>query len=529
MKLRATILFYLLISIASVTNTTRVNVGTSCTYVASASAHAQGITRFGLKHHTGPSSLSAPTFTNGHAYQSGYDMYIYEPRGYVQAAAGSLPLMIFYPGYGARDNWSTVLNVGEGLGYYLNSGAWDDLTYNHIVVVAQYKTADVDPNTTMFDNILSYLTTNGYKYDPDRVSVTGLSGGAIGCYAFIQGRTSDIASVISVAGPSFTAGWSGYSGLGVRFDQGTNDGVFGATIGGSLYWANGGFGSWQDQTPAPRGQYYYPEGHSTAVWNTHVYNPATAEYNFFQFASKFNKDATAQATQFVDNAEATENLVDYKEAKTQTDQLSSGAPKTALLARLATLLTTINSGGSRYWISPQTTSIGSLGSGYNIWTAFATGNGITNIVDINNVASTIDITMTQECATGTRDGNASGNNANTMRSHGFDNYLYNVAGLIVDDAVNNGRITISGITTGKLMDIYIYTHHIAANDNNFSTNNILQTICNSVTQTQYVAYNNYQYIAYLNVPETSNSIDIDFDALGTRDALVTGIELVEHN
>src|SRR6478736_256173 len=68
-------------------------------------------------------SLSAPSFASGGNYQTGREFYIYKPRGYDQAAAGSLPLMIFFPGYGVRDTWGNRVNANEGLYYYLNNGS----------------------------------------------------------------------------------------------------------------------------------------------------------------------------------------------------------------------------------------------------------------------------------------------------------------------------------------------------------------------------------------------------------------------
>jgi len=471
--------------------------------------------------------LSAPSFASGGNYQSGREYYIYKPRGYDQAAAGSLPLMLAFPGYGVRDTWANRVNSGEGIYYYLNNGSWDDLTYGHIVVYCQYTTGDTDPNTGHFDDILTELDAEGIKYDPDRISYTGLSGGAIGAYNTLQGRYSQIASVITIAGPSYTSGWANYYGIGFWQTHGTADGTFGRTIGGSLYWANGDFSAWREETPAPRSTYYYGEGHSSSVWNA-VYNPSGMTFNLFQFAAKFSKDAEQQATLFTDNAEATEDIVDYQEALQQVNALSSGAPKTALLARLATLLTTINKGGVRYYISPQTSGLGAIDAAYNIWTSFATGNGITNITDVGGGASTIDVTMTQECAASSRDGSASANNAGRQKSHGEPDYRVNLQGFVVNNAVNNGVVTISGIPSGKLTDVIIYHHHLAANDDSgaFSANNRLSVTCNSETQTQYSAYANEKGFYFVGVPESSGSFTIGFDAIDSRDCLVVKIELL---
>ena len=479
-------------------------------------------------------SLSAPSFASGGNYQTSREYYIYKPRGYDQAAAGSLPLMVFFGGYGMR-TWANRVNEGEGLYYFLNNGSWDDLTYGHIVVVCEYTVGDVNPNTGHFDDILTELTAEGVKYDPNRVSMTGLSGGSIGIKDILPARYTQIASVVTICGPSLTSGWADLNGIGYWQHSGNNDSAFGESIGGTLYQANGGVGSFRDLTPAPRGSYYYfasGDTHTSAVWNNHIYNPSTAEYNFFQYAAKFNKDATLQATQFTDNAEATLDIVDYREAKMLTDNLSSGAPKTALLARISTLLTTINQSGTRYYISPQTSGLGALNTGYNIITSFTTGASISNIVDVTNGASTIDIEVTQEMSNGTRDGNASGNNAGRMKSHGFDDYRINLQGAVILNSTNNGRITLKQIPTGKLVDVFIYTHHLAANDDTaagLGTDNVVQVICNSVTKSQYVAYNNYRGLSFLDVPESSGDITIDFDAIGTRDVLLTGIELLVHD
>lgn len=472
----------------------------------------------------------------GHDYQTSRQMYEYLPVGYDQAASASLPLMIWGHGDGVRANWANVNSLGEGIGYYLNNGSWNDLTYNHVVVIPQLTVGDVDYTTTDFDDVLTKLASEGIKIDANRICVAGFSRGSIGlvdgCWV---NRSSQVASAINVSGPNTTSGWvarAGSSGAGYMQIHGTSDGTFGNTIGGTLYWANGGFSAWNDLTPAPRGMYFYPLGHESNLWDGHAFNPASAEVNIFEFASKFNKISGSQATQFVSNAETTLSQVDYKESVSLVGLLTPGAEKTALQSRLATLLTTINkTNGVRYYVSPQTSGLGALNTGYNIWTSFATGNGITNIVDVDNGASTIDVTMTQECATSSRDGSASGNNAGRQRSHGFDDYRINLQGFVVNNAVNNGVVTIGGIPTGKLVDIFIYHHHLAANDDStsFSQNNRLRAVCNSITVDQYSAYNNHSHISFTDVPETSGNITIALEAIDSRDCLVTGLEFVVHD
>ena len=495
--------------------------------------------RMAVKAKTGPTpggSPSAATYTDI-VYYSTVHAWLFKPEGY-DDNSNDYPFIIFMPGYGEEDSHGTFANVnnsGAGIGYSLlrkanSSGSpqWEDDRF----LIAVLNNTSGDFGTNHFDDIMDYMDAQGYRVDLNRVYVTGLSGGAIGCDLIMAGRYAEIAGVVPVSGPSFdnATEWSHYDNKGFFQYHGTSDGTFGLTIGGSLYWANGNFGAWVERTPAPRARYIYGQGHSSAVWYTAVYNPVTKVDDWPSYLLKFSLDTDERATSFVEFAESSEDITDYREARNQVAQMAGGAPKTALEGRLATLLTTINKGGVRYLVSFQHGSIGSITDtydSYNIMTSFTTSATLSNIVDVTGGASTVDLIVTNQFASTNRDGNTSANNALRMNAFGL-NYKANLAGLRLETGTTNGYMTISGIPTGKSVDIIVHHHHEAGQDDGsaITAESTIWTSVNSVVQTQYSAYNSTDYIIYEGIPEVAGVITVGMKPNSTREVLVTSYELV---
>ncbi len=476
------------------------------------------------------------SFTNGYTYMTGRDMYIYTPAGY--NLGSNYPVMMFLVGDGVRDGWGNALSQSEGYPYFLNTGVWAP---EMIVCVPQIITADVNYGAANFDAVLNYLATGSYKYNPNRVYLTGLSRGAMGIDFIIQTKSASIAGVVPIAGPAIQTGWTnpggGYNHKGFWYHEGTNDGNFGRTLGGTLYWANGNFGAWNDLTPAPRVTYHYPQGHGTAVWNTQVYASSSiaSGSDFERYLAKFSTDPEERATLFTSNAEFTQDIVDWRESRTLVDNISSSATRTDLLTRLDTLKATINkTNGVRHYISMQTEFIGAIGQGYNIWVQpFSSSRATGSLVDMNGSSSTLTITASQQfipAGASSWAANASDTNAGRMRAHGFE-YLFNQAGMVLSSSVSGGYLTLGNISTGKLVDVLVYHHHVAPDDDSVAISAVsgIKATVNGVTKGQYSAYNNAYYVKFENIPEVNNKVTMSFATSGSRNIIVQGVEVLIHD
>lgn len=474
-------------------------------------------------------------------YSGSKIMWVYQPPGYSNNV-NNYPLIVFMPGYGATDgnspkaSFSNVNNTGEGLGQYLLAG---DSPPNVLICIPQNLVFNVDYGHAEWDAALTYMQAN-YRIDTHRMYATGLSGGAIGCENIFETETN-CAAIISVSGPTYSNTWSSHVSSGIGFWQhhGASDGTFGLTIGGSLYNAGGAAGSALDFTPAPRGTYYFGKGHSSSVWDTEVYNrkertdaTGTAAFDFVRWLLKFSTDATEQATYFVTNAEYTNDIVDYRESLMLVNNLSSGTTKTNLLARLSTLKSTIDKGGKRYVVSCNASGTTVSDATVNDWTSlFQAGQGISNLTDDGGGSSTLTLTVTNQFATSTREGNAGEFNASRQKYKGIKKE-FNMTGALISHSVSNGRITISNVPSGKKADIILHSYHLSG-DGDGSAMSVASSISASVNSgsfvSQYSAYNNAYYLEFDNATETSGNITLDIKTVSTRDVILQGLEIVIHN
>jgi len=504
------------------------------------SGEAQILANHGLLGAGYVSPLSPSTYgvtTNYHG--TGKNLWIYKPPGYNNNTS-NYPLIVFMPGYGATDrtggSFSNVNNSGEGLGYFLSQG---DKPPGVLICIPQNETFNVDYSHTEWDAAVAYMVAN-YRVDQNKMYATGLSGGAIGCENIFETETN-CAAIITVSGPQYNNTWSSHVSSGIGFWQhhGASDGTFGLTIGGTLYNAGGAAGSALDFTPPPRATYYFGSGHSSAVWDTQVYNrkertdaTGSAKFDFVRWFKKFSLDATEQATLFVTNAEYTLEIVDYRESLQLVNNLSAGATKTSLLARLAAIKSTVDKGGTRYVVSCNASGTSVSDATVNDWTSlFQAGQGIANLTDDAGGSSTLTLTVTNQFATSTREGNAGEFNASRQKYKGIKKE-FNMTGLLVSHSVSNGRITISNVPTGKKADIILHSYHLSG-DGDASAMSVESSISASVNSgsffTQYSAYNNAYYLEFDNATETSGNITLDIKTVSTRDVILQGLEIVIHN
>lgn len=108
---------------------------------------------------------------------SPYGFYEYLPEGYEQAAAASIPLLIFLHGSDERGNGNSELNrvLAWGVPKQQNAGTWH---HNFISLSPQWLGSN-DDNYYRPEDIKSFITyaKNTYKVDPNRIYLTGVSAG----------------------------------------------------------------------------------------------------------------------------------------------------------------------------------------------------------------------------------------------------------------------------------------------------------------------------------------------------------------
>lgn len=272
----------------------------------------------------------------------------------------------------------------EGLPMVQNQG--DSLDNRGIVVTVQSRGNDIDLSIGYFDEIIKYLWLN-YNINRNRINVTGLSRGArqiiraalafaitaryqfwinestgavsatdLGAGYVASGLASITCATSDIGGSYTYANYKGVAasnlnGIGVAIVHGTAD----ATLTNNTPTIASGWGAETDALEYPYILDLWNIGHSSTVWHTNFYyrkygnvGGATALWDYADFAWKYSKDLEESCTLFVEQAENRRtggelDIIDYREALRKVNSLSAGAVKTALLARLATLKTELDS------------------------------------------------------------------------------------------------------------------------------------------------------------------------------------------
>lgn len=461
---------------------------------------------------------SAASFTSGHEYVTDRDGWMYVPAGYADNT-DDYPLIIFGHGYGQR---STDVNdvLQDGYPEYLAAG---DRPEGVLIFCPQIPSGDY--TVTDWDNAFSYVKAN-YRVDLNRVCVTGLSGGGFLAREVAQNRPDDIAGIV-VAAANMDSGWnwSEQTEIAHFWIHGTSDGNQTNGLQSLLNGANGVDRVLPFDTLALWGV-----GHTDTAWNTNVYNrkertdqAGTATFDFIRYLLKQSKDATQRATLFVENAEETELIEDYRAAVKHVGLLSAGATKTALESRLSTLKTTIKNGGRFFLLDFGATAHG--GSNINGITTAQTGQGINNIIDDEGGASSIDFSIVAQFST-TPTSRMNGTSRLNGDYLGLPKGAY-TDGLRIEGPVTTGQAKFSSLNLAKTYSIRIY-HGVATG--NFSDEAELSATVDGITKVQYSECNTTLYLEWTGVePNGSNEITINAEAVGTGDknCQISVIELYE--
>jgi hypothetical protein len=371
-----------------------------------------------------------------------------------------------------------------------------------------------------FDDLKTYAQSK-FTFDSDRISLTGVSRGGRGCRIVLQARYMQIASVVALATPDYSGfTWTNYSNIGTMWIMGTAD-----TYGNESYNILSGAGS-ETLNIYPRTRNFWAGGHTASIWNTQCYNrkertdaKGTADFDFVRWLKKHSINLSKRASLFVEFAEFTKLIEDYREALIQVNMMAAGSTKDTLLTRLSKLKTSIDNGGRRFLldlgISTQTTT------GYNNSTNHASGQSISNLVDDTGSSSTFGFAVVTE-SVGTNQQASIQSNRGNATYFGFARTA-NQDGCVLGSGTGTYKFT--GLNTSKKYNLRFHHNEGSAD---FNARAEISIKIGSTSKTQYSAGNTLKYVEFLNIsPSIAGEIVFEGKRAFDRDLFLTVIELFE--
>lgn len=416
--------------------------------------------------------------------------------------------------------------IAEGIPRWVNLG--DNFDNRAIFIAIQNVGNTVDFDNDYYDKCVEYAWDN-YNINTKRISNAGISRGGraiLDAPGFMVTRynhwinrstgvltttdpsnegthaTSGIASIVvgtASYGAAYTA--ANYTDIGQAIVHGTADGTL--TNNTPSYTSTMAANNEPPYVLNVSGVF-----HNRDVWDGKCYKrlyrvgPATgsittADWDYVDFLLKFSKDATETATLHVEQAEkrryvTEKDIIDYRQAKRKVDALGAGATKDALLARLVTVKSLIDGSGTRWVINFHNTGDNEA-SPYNNFAAATSGTTITNMVDFNGGASTMDIQLMTTPGGGMVDIGAADRRSFTG---GFTKKA-NESGIRLT-GFPLAEFDLTGIPAGTYT-VRIYHNEAVAS---FATNPVVYCEINSVVKTQYSAINTLiGYVEYTGITD----------------------------
>jgi len=367
-----------------------------------------------------------------------------------------------------------------------------------------------------FDETVKYAWMN-YSINPNRISCWGISRGGRGIIeelsngantSILKSRwefwinrstgvltttdpvnnathaASGVASLVigtATYGGSFTA--ANYTNIGMAIVHGTADGTL----------TNGtpGFSATMASNNEPPYIYnVYGGFHNTDVWDGQCFDrlyrvggAGNAPWDYVDFTLKYSRNVDERATLHVEQAEkrrynTEKDIIDYRHAVRKVAEMAGGAPKTALEARLATLKTAIDNGGTR-WVINFHSSGNSEASPYNNFDNATAGTTISNIINFDAGSSALDVELDTNPGGGLI---VVGSSRRTFTG-GFSKTA-NESGLVLT-GFPFGTFKFTGTPAGTYTVRFYHNVGVA----NFSTDPRIRVTINSVTKSAYSGIN----------------------------------------
>lgn len=433
--------------------------------------------------------------------------------------------------------------LGQGPFRYLNLGDEPNL----IIVAPQISAATggfILP--THWDNPIDYLIDNNYRIDTNRLYWTGLSlGGIFGVglnnnWATLTYFPAAFADIAPGAVTGVQAGIPALvSNRGKLAMKGSAD-SFGLTSVASCMSSSNG-----PTTEMPFiGINYWGITHGSGLWDTKCYNrknrtdaTGTADMDYIEeFLLLFSMDLEKQADLWTTYAESTLVSDHYRIAKRQTDNLTAGAPKTALLGRLTTLKGVIGNSvlidfGTAFY-DAQTEN----GTYYNKINSAANGTTIANLINDANSSTGWGYTIVTSPAATPSLLNDIG--AGRLQGKQFGTHSYFTRdGMLIDAAGTTGTLKFTGLNNSVTYTIKIF---VGASNNAWVQRAEVETVAGGVTKYAYCDTNNFRlkeasptnsYILYTGLTPSGGEISFTLKTRQTasteRASYLQGLELIE--
>ena len=311
----------------------------------------------------------------------------------------------------------------EAVPYMMNHG--DEFDNKGLVVAVQNRGNNTDLALDYFTEVMKYLWAN-YTINPDRINMTGLSrGGRQVMNSSVNISYEDLKEfwftnsdgTILTTDPEDVVNYTKSGIASVSYATGQTGGTYShpysyvTAIAGVMGTNDSGFGGVQNPGPnlastygaQTYNEYPYTRNiwngtHSASVWHDEFYHrmfsgvsgKANAKWDYIAWHWRYSMDLEECATLFVEDAETKRGseayqIIAYREAVRKVAELSSGATKTALEGRLATLKTDLD--GDITWrliIAHGTSTVNYSGSGYNTMTSHTDNQRVDDLKDDNN-------------------------------------------------------------------------------------------------------------------------------------------------
>lgn len=435
---------------------------------------------------------ASSTWTVQGPYFASSMLRVYTPAGYSDGNSNDYPTMLFFHGSGQTgSNIATILT--DGLPQIINNGQ----SMKCIVICPQNPSGSWTPSK--MKAAYDWAVAN-YRVDTNRVYATGLSLGATGTSDFVGVYASLVAAYVVSSGTydTNTTPLNTKKNLPAWYHHGDLDNEQNTNNTNLVIQALNAL--------SPRPKYpplvsiYQGLAHSASVWNTNLYNKATAKYNFEDWLLLHNKDQDITAGNYLTKAETTLGIDDYWYAKRLIDAMDSGSGlKPGYLTRLTTLRNTIYGSNRRFVLD-----LGGAGSGGNInsLTTGTNGSLVSNLIDDNGSASTYGFTVVTQATPNTPKEGTSPGTANEY--FGFPQEMYgdNFIG-----STPGGTYKFTGLDNSKQYKLIVYPTKDTVSFNSYNT---VTVIIGTTAKYLYANYNTTNWIEYDAVSPISGEITFDF-------------------
>jgi hypothetical protein len=392
---------------------------------------------------------------------------------------------------------------------------------------------------------IDYLINNGYRVDTNRLYSTGFSlGGVVGMLLFSEFTTTTyppaafvdvspgaVLYIPSGGSPSYAA----TRNRGMMIARGTSDPNGATQLPSIMANTNGdllrefpwfGINYWGiNHSPFPDTYVYNRKNRTDAT--------GTAAFDFIdEFLLLFSLDLEEQADLWVTHAEATLKSEHYRLAKIQTDNLTAGATKTALLGRLTTLKSLI---GNSVFVDFGGSFYNSTGN-YNNVNSAASGTTKTNLIDDEGTDTGWTYTTVTSPAASPALLNDIGVSRVMGRQFGHPHYFQR-DGMLISSAGTTGTLKFSGLDDLKTYTLKIYSN---ASANAWTARAEVECVAGGVTKYAYNDLTNFRldddsptngYVLYTGLIPASGEISFTIRTRQTanteRNSYLQGLELIE--